>query len=38
MNPRSIPSVSFSTLAPGARQFVVQLAFDTIVCDASSLS
>ena len=33
-----MPIVSFSTLATGARQLVVQEALETIVCSAVSLS
>ena len=36
MKPASIPNRSFNTFASGARQFVVQLAFETIVCFAGS--
>ena len=38
MKPLSMPIASFSTLATGARQFVVQDAFDTTVCAFTSLS
>ncbi len=36
MSPRSIPKVSRSTLATGARQFVVQEAFERMKCFAGS--
>src|SRR6185312_11671661 len=36
MRPRSIPNVSLSTFAMGARQFVVQDAFEMIACCAGS--
>ena len=36
MNPSSMPNLSFKTLAIGARQLVVQLAFETMVCFAAS--
>src|SRR3546814_15564903 len=38
ISPRSIPRASLSTLATGARQLVVQLAFETTTCSAVSLS
>ena len=38
MYPRSMPKLSCSTLASGARQFVVQDAFEMIVCEPSNLS
>ena len=36
MSPSSMPQWSRSTLTTGARQFVVQLAFERIVCTAGS--
>jgi len=36
MKPRSTPKLSTSTLAIGARQLVVQLAFETTSCLALS--
>ena len=36
INPRSIPNASCSTLASGARQFVVHDAFEMTVCSAAS--
>ena len=38
ISPDSMPNVSCSTLATGARQFVVQLAFDTHFISGDSLS
>ena len=38
IKPRSMPIESFSTLATGARQLVVQLAFETIFISDVSLS
>src|SRR3546814_11050259 len=38
ISPRSIPRASLSTLATGARQLVVQLAFETTTYSAVSLS
>jgi hypothetical protein len=38
MKPRWIPNVSCSTFAIGATQFVVQEAFDTILCASGSYS
>ena len=38
MKPRSMPTVSFRILATGARQFVVQEAFETTRCSPVSLS
>ena len=37
MIPDSIPIVSFSTLASGARQFVVHEAFETTLCSGKRL-
>ena len=34
ITPSSMPKFSFNTLAIGAKQFVVQLALDTILCSA----
>ena len=36
INPRSMPNASCSTLASGARQFVVHEAFEMIVCWSAS--
>src|SRR5207247_9933420 len=36
MNPYAMPNSSFKIFAMGARQFVVQLAFDTILCFSAS--
>ena len=36
MKPRSTPNVSFSTFAIGARQFVVQEAFEMMLCASGS--
>src|SRR6266849_4470985 len=38
MIPTSMPNVSCNTFATGARQLVVQEAFDTILCAAGSKS
>ena len=39
INPSAMPNFSCTTFARGARQFVVQLALETIVCfDVSNLS
>src|SRR5258706_15193062 len=38
MIPTSMPNVSCSTFATGARQLVVQEAFETILCAAGSKS
>ena len=38
MKPLSMPTRSFSTLATGARQFVVHEAFETTRCSFVSLS
>ena len=36
MNPRSMPNVSISTFASGARQFVVHEALEMMWCVAAS--